>query len=72
MLCYNKLIPKEELNMRYKEIDYNGRKIRYKVFDYHTPEGWHEYVENTFGAVTDDTFVRPPDGYVRDEEVSHG
>ena len=56
--------------MRYKEIEFDGRKIRYKVFDYHTPEGWHEYVENTFGSVDDDSFVAPPDGYARDEEVS--
>lgn len=54
--------------MRYKEIDYNGRKIRYKVFDYDTPEGWHEYVENTYGSVDDETFVAPPDGYARDED----
>ncbi len=54
--------------MRYEEIDYNGRKIRYKVFDYHTREGWHEYVQNTFGSVDDETFVRPPDGYTLDEE----
>ena len=56
--------------MRYEEIDYGGEKLRIKVFDYHTPEGWKEYVDNTFGAVINDTFVRPPDGYVRDEEVS--
>ena len=64
-------IPKEEMNMRYKEIDYKGRKIKYKVFDYHTPEGWKEYVENTFGSVTDETFVEPPDGYALDDKVSH-
>ena len=58
--------------MRYKEIDYNGRKIKYKVFDYHTREGWHEYVKATAGSVTDETFVAPPDGYARDEEVHLG
>ncbi|MBQ3346593.1 MAG: hypothetical protein IJQ08_06030 [Synergistaceae bacterium] len=56
--------------MRYEEIDYNGRKIKYKVFDYDTPEGWHEYVENTFGSVDDETFVRPPDGYAIDVEAN--
>lgn len=56
--------------MHYKEIDYNGRKLMIKVFDYHTREGWHEYVENTFGSVDDETFVRPPDGYARDEEAN--
>ena len=47
--------------MRYKEIDYNGRKIRYKVFDYHTREGWHEYVEAIAGSVDDETFIAPAD-----------
>mgnify|MGYP006916075122 FL=1 len=55
--------------MRYKEIEFDGRKIRYKVFDYHTPEGWHEYVKATAGSVDDDSFVRPPDGYARDEDL---
>ena len=47
--------------MRYKEIDYGGEKLRIKVFDYDTPEGWREYVENTAGSVTDETFVAPDD-----------
>ena len=47
--------------MRYEEIDYGGEKIRVKVFDYHTPEGWHEYVMNTYGSVDDETFVAPAD-----------
>lgn len=63
-------ISKGGMNMRYEEIDYNGRKIKYKVFDYDTPEGWHEYVENTFGSVDDETFVRPPDGYAIDVEAN--
>lgn len=54
--------------MRYEEVDYNGRKLMIKVFDYHTPEGWREYVENTAGSVDDETFVRPPDGYAREED----
>ena len=54
--------------MRYEEVDYGGEKIKVKVFDYDTPEGWHEYVMNTYGSVDDDTFVAPPDGYARDEE----
>ncbi len=56
--------------MRYEEVDYNGRKLMIKVFEYHTPEGWREYVENTAGSVDDETFVRPPDGYARDEEAN--
>ena len=56
------------MNMRYKEVDYNGEKLMVKVFDYHTPEGWHEYVMNTYGSVDDETFVAPPDGYARDED----
>ena len=55
--------------MRYEEVDYGGEKIKVKVFDYHTPEGWHEYVMNTYGSVDDETFVAPPDGYLRDEDV---
>ncbi|MBR0150065.1 MAG: hypothetical protein IJP89_01745 [Synergistaceae bacterium] len=55
--------------MRYEEVDYGGEKIKIKVFDYHTPEGWHEYVMNTAGSVHDETFVAPPDGYMRDEDV---
>ena len=47
--------------MRYEEIDYNGRKIKYKVFDYDTPEGWHEYIEATSGSIDDETFVVPAD-----------
>lgn len=54
--------------MRYEEVDYGGEKIKVKVFDYDTPEGWHEYVMNTAGSVDDETFVAPPDGYARDEE----
>lgn len=54
--------------MRYEEVDYNGRKLMIKVFDYHTPEGWREYVENTACSVDDETFVRPPDGYAREED----
>lgn len=61
--------PKGGINVRYKEVDYDGEKIRFKVFDYDTPEGWHEYVENTYGSVDDETFVRPPDGYARDEDL---
>ncbi len=49
--------------MRYEEVDYNGRKLKIKVFDYDTPEGWHEYVENTYGSIQDETFVRPVDFY---------
>ena len=59
--------------MRYEEMDYNGRKLKIKVFDYDTPEGWHEYVQNTYGAVTDETFVRPADGYaLENEEAKFG
>jgi len=47
--------------MRYEEIDYGGEKIRVKVFDYHTREGWHEYVMNTYGSVDDETFAAPAD-----------
>ncbi len=47
--------------MHYEEIDYGGEKIRVKVFDYHTPEGWHEYVMNTAGSVDDETFAAPAD-----------
>ena len=49
--------------MRYEEVDYNGRKLKIEVFDYDTPEGWHEYVENTYGSIQDETFVRPVDFY---------
>ena len=52
--------------MRYEEMDYNGKKLKIKVFDYDTPEGWHEYVQHTYGAVNDETFVRPVDGYALD------
>lgn len=31
------------------------------MFDYHTPEGWHEYVMNTAGSVDDETFAAPAD-----------
>ncbi|MBQ3653974.1 MAG: hypothetical protein II954_06115 [Synergistaceae bacterium] len=58
--------------MRYEEVDYGGEKLKVKVFDYHTREGWREYVESTAGSVTDDTFVRPPDGYARDEDLNLG
>ena len=47
--------------MYYKEVDSNGRKLKIKVFDYHTPEGWREYVNATYGSVTDETFVAPAD-----------
>ena len=55
--------------MRYEEMDYNGKKLRIKVFDYNTPEGWHEFVENTYGSIDDDTFVEPEDGYAPEHEV---
>ncbi|MBQ7732596.1 MAG: hypothetical protein IJT58_01080 [Synergistaceae bacterium] len=55
--------------MRYKEVDYNGRKLKIKVFDYHTPEGWNEFVRSTAGSVNDETFVAPPDGYEIDENI---
>ncbi len=58
--------------MRYEEIDYGGEKLKVKVFDYNTPEGWHEYVKATAGSIQDDTFVEPPDGYALDEVVNHG
>ena len=54
--------------MHYKEVDYNGRKLKIKVFNYHTPEGWKEFVRSTAGSVTDKTFVAPPDGYVGDKD----
>ena len=54
--------------MRYEEMDYNGKKLRIKVFDYNTPEGWHEYVKATAGSIDDDTFVEPEDGYSLDHE----
>ena len=44
--------------MRYEEVDYGGEKIKVKVFDYHTPEGWHEYVMNTYGSVDDETLTQ--------------
>ena len=53
--------------MRYEEVDYGGEKLKIKVFDYHTPEGWHEYVMNTAGSVDDETFVAPSDGYMCDD-----
>ena len=52
-------------------MDYNGKKLRIKVFDYNTPEGWHEYVENTYGSIDDDTFVEPEDGYSLEHEVAN-
>lgn len=55
--------------MRYEEMDYNGKKLKIKVFDYDTPEGWHEFVRNTYGSIDDETFVRPADGYALGEEV---
>ncbi len=57
--------------MRYEEIDYNGRKLKIKVFDYDTPEGWNEYVRATAGSITDETFVRPADGYALDMEEAN-
>ena len=50
--------------MKYKEIDFNGRKLRIKTFDYDTPEGWKEFVKATAGSITDETFVRPRDAYI--------
>ena len=48
--------------MYYKEKDFgNGLKVRYRVFDYDTPEGRREYVNATYGSVTDETFVAPAD-----------
>ena len=48
--------------MHYEEEDFgNGLKVRYRVFDYDTPEGWSEYVNATYGSVTDETFVDPDD-----------
>ena len=44
-------------------MDYNGKKLKIKVFDYHTPEGWKEWVDATYGSIQDDTFVRPVDFY---------
>ena len=59
--------------MRYEEMDYNGKKLKIKVFDYDTPEGWSEFVRSTAGSITDETFVRPSDGYALDtEEVNFG
>ena len=52
--------------MRYEEMDYEGKKLKIKVFDYDTPEGWHEFVRSTAGSITDETFVRPADGYAVD------
>ena len=49
--------------MHYEEMDYNGKKLKIKVFDYHTPEGWKEWVDATYGSIQDDTFVRPVDFY---------
>ena len=54
----------------YKEADFgNGLKIKYKVFDYSTPEGRKEWADAVFGSVTDETFVAPPDGYEIDENI---
>lgn len=47
--------------MRYKEVDYNGRKLKIKVFDYDTPEGRKEWADSVCGSVTDETFVAPAD-----------
>ena len=54
--------------MHYEEVDYGGKKLKIRVFDYHTPEGWSEYVRATAGSITDETFVRPADGYPLDHE----
>ena len=50
--------------MKYKEIDFNGRKLRIKTFDYDTPEGWQEWSRETYGSIQDETFVRPRDAYI--------
>ena len=55
--------------MKYKEIDFNGRKLRIKTFDYDTPEGWKEFVKATAGSITDESFVRPADAYFGFDEV---
>ena len=40
-------------------IEYNGEKIKPRVFDYDTPEGWNEFVRFTAGSISDKSFVRP-------------
>ncbi|MBQ7578102.1 MAG: hypothetical protein IJT21_07555 [Synergistaceae bacterium] len=50
--------------MKYKEIDFNGRKLRIKTFDYNTPEGWKAWSRETYGSIQDETFVRPRDAYI--------
>ena len=40
-------------------IEYNGEKIKPRVFDYDTPEGWNEFVRSTAGSITDETFMLP-------------
>ncbi|MBQ7732598.1 MAG: hypothetical protein IJT58_01090 [Synergistaceae bacterium] len=48
--------------MHYKEKDFgNGLKVRYRVFDYSTPEGRKEWADAVCGSVTDETFVAPAD-----------
>ncbi|MBR1485989.1 MAG: hypothetical protein IJ597_01865 [Synergistaceae bacterium] len=51
-------------------VEYNGQKIKPRIFDYDTPEGWNEFVRATAGSITDESFVRPVDRYtVSGEEV---
>lgn len=38
-------------------IEYNGEKIKPRVFDYDTPEGWSKFVDATYGSITDESFM---------------
>ena len=42
----------------------NGPKIRFE-----TDEEWHEWVNATYGSITDETFVEPEDAYFDYDDV---
>ena len=53
----------ETKEIKTETVEFNGKKYTYRVYDYDTPEGWHEWVNDTFGSIDDETFVRPVDFY---------
>ena len=60
-------------------IEYNGQKIKPRIFDYDTPEGWNKFIDATYGSITDESFVRPqdfdydtPDGWNKFIDATYG
>lgn len=46
-----------------KKFVYDGKVHEYPMYDTSTPEGWHAFIDATYGSIDDETFVRPVDFY---------